>query len=69
MKCTVGYHSNPWNANHLLIPGAIFFAISAASINIVHAPQNGSTSGVENFRPDVSTNAAAIFSLSGAIHA
>lgn len=46
--------------------GAIFFAISAASIAIVPAPPKGSISGVENFRPDESTSAAARFSLSGA---
>jgi hypothetical protein len=67
-KCFAGYRSKPWNANHLLCHGAIFFAIIAASIHIVHAPQNGSTSGVENFHHDASTNAAARFSFIGASH-
>lgn len=66
------YHDRHWNANHpiriLARPGAIFFAMRAASIGIVPDQQNGSTSGVENFRPDISTSAAARFSLIGASH-
>ena len=52
--------------NFLQVHGAIFFAISAASIAIVHDQQKGSISGVLNFHHERINNATARFSLRGA---
>jgi hypothetical protein len=59
-----------WNANLLGVsparPGGIARARSAASIGIVPAPQNGSTTGESNRHPEAWSIAAASVSRSGA---
>ncbi len=55
------------NANRLPWPGGMPLLIMAASMAIVPEPQNGSINGMPGAQPDMSSSAAAIFSLRGAL--
>jgi hypothetical protein len=55
-----------WKEKDLLIQGAIFLAIIAASIHMVQDQQNGSNKSCLNFRQLSNINHAATFSLIGA---